>query len=151
MGVGALKSDQETNRTAVPVVMNDYNTKGVVHRAYFSGTVAGADVAIGTTIALVRLPNGARVLGGVWINSADFGVAATTISIGDSGAAGRFATALAVAAANARLVFPEDGTVALTGDGYVLTADTTILVTTAGGVIVAAGTYKGWIDYVQEK
>jgi len=151
MAVGANYSDQEANKRAVPVVMNDYNTKGELHRAYFSGTVVAGNLDIGSTIDLVELPVGARIFGGKWYNSANFGVAATTIDIGWTGAAAALASAIAVAAAANVTPLPEALAEEATGLGIVVTATTKVIrVTTAGGVIVVGGTYKGWIDYVQE-
>lgn len=151
MAVGANYSDQEANKRAVPPVMNTSNTAGKLHRAFFSGTVAGANLDIGSTIDLVALPVGARILGGKWYNGANFGVAATTIDIGWTGAAAALASAVAVAAAANVTPLPEAVTEEATGLGIVTTATTNVIrVTTGGGVIVVNGTYKGFIDYVLE-
>lgn len=148
MAAGNLKSTQETNRTAVPVVMGGPNEKGKLRAAYFSGTITGTDLDIGTVIALVRLPAGARVFGGYWYNSADLGVALTTLNIGDATVADRFVAVRAIADAVDGFSFPLDAVTGGTGGGVALSADTTILASNAGGVFVAAGTYKGFILYV---
>jgi len=129
--------------------MGNSNEKGRVHRVFFSGTITGTDVADGTLINLCRLPSGARVLGGFWWNSANFGVAGTRVQIGIAGTAALFSGDMAGTAAAASSAIPYAAPAAGTGF-VVLAADTTVIAKANGGVVVANGTYKGWLDYVLE-
>ena len=149
MGVGALKSTQETNRTAVPPVMNGPSFDGKLRIARFAGVVAGADVAVGTTLDLVWLPAGAVFMFGYWYNDATFAGLGVTIDIGIAADPDGFADNIDVASENLTF-FPNTAAVAgLTyGYGYALTAAQKVYATTVGDVIVATGVYKGFIAYM---
>lgn len=143
MAIGFLKSIQRTNEDAVPAVPNARDTHGLVKRIGFSGVVAGVDVSIGTTISLCRIPKGVKVQPSRWGNDDAFAGAGVTISIGPVGTPAKYASGLDVAALN-KTVFAN--TAAL-GEDSVTTAEEEIFATTAVGVIVAGGTYEGYIEY----
>ena len=147
MAAGTLYSAQRTNEIAVPAVPNKPDTCGVVVRKYFSGTVAGTDVAVGTTISLCKIPKGARIMGGKWYNDGTFAGAGVTIDIGDGTTADRFADGIDVSGENFTEI-PNAAGEGGTGYGHLCTAETEIIATTIGDVIVADGVYKGHIDYI---
>ncbi len=149
MGVGALKSTQEANRTAVPPVMNGPSFDGKLRIARFAGVVAGADVAVGTTLDLVWLPAGAVFMFGYWYNDATFAGLGVTIDIGIAADPNGFAAALDVSA-ECWTYFPNTAAVAggAYSYGYALTAAQKVYATTAVDVIVATGVYKGFIAYM---
>jgi len=138
------KSDQVLNQDAVPAVPNSGNTDGVVRRKYFSGAVdAALGLAVGTLIDLCDLPKGARLLGGVWGNDATFSGAGVTLDIGWDGG-DELGDGVDCASLNHTAI---NNTVAL-NFGTVLTADRRIAALVIGDVIVATGTYYGYIDYI---
>ncbi len=140
------KSAQVLNQDAVPSVPNKPDTDGVVRRKYFSGTIdAALDLAVGTVIELCDLPKGARLMGGVWGNDAAFSGAGVTLNIGWSGTPAALASALDCSALNHTAI---GNTVAL-NFGTVLTADKRLQAVTAVDVIVATGTYYGYVDYIK--
>jgi len=155
MAAGNLKSDQETNRTAVPVVMGGSNEKGRVHRVYFNHTVAvGADVDAGTKVDLCTVPKGARFIGGFWYNDGTWANGAVTIEIGIKAGTpnadpDKFAKTIACAAENFTQI-PNTAAIAATAIGYVFLQDEVIQLVTAAAALAAGGIAKGWIDYVLE-
>lgn len=144
MGIGALKSNQRTNEDAVPSVPNIPSTHATVKRIRFSGTVTGIDVAVGTTISLCKIPKGARVQPSRWGNDAVFAGAGVTISIGTASTPAKYGSGIDVSGLN-KTAFAN--TKAL-GEDSVTTVEEEIFATTAVDVIVATGTYEGYIEYV---
>jgi len=144
MGIGALKSVQRTNEDAVPSVPNAKDTHAIVKRIFFNGVVAGADVAVGTTISLCKIPKGAKVQPSRWGNDATFSGAGVTIDIGTADDPNKYASAIDVASLN-KTAFAN--TKAL-NEGTITTEEEEIFATTAVDVIVATGTYEGYIEYV---
>lgn len=139
------KSAQIINQDAVPSVPNKGDTDGVLRRKYFSGTVLAAlDLAVGTIIDLCDLPKGARLLGGVFGNDATFSGAGVTVDIGWAGDTDALGNDVDVASLHHTAI---NNTVAL-NFGAVLTENKRIIATTIGDVIVAAGTFYGYFDYI---
>jgi hypothetical protein len=102
---------------------------GEIRLAYAELNTTTQPVNNGDTINLFTLPKGARIVG----LQAAYGAMGTgaTLTIGDSGSANRYLASTSVAAAG------RTDDIALTGLGYILPADTTI-VATAGGANYAA-------------
>ena len=116
---------------------------GDKHTVFFSKTLAASGLATGDTIALCRLPAGARVLYGEFCWSATQGATATT-AIGITGTAAKYMAA-AVTASTAK--FPFAATQAL-GYGAALTADEVVIATNAAAAWTASSVLRGHIDYM---
>jgi len=136
------KSDQVTNIDAIPQVKVQANEKGKMYTQYFSFTVPD-DVSQDETVELLRLPKGARLLGGLIKGEAMAG--SSTASIGDGTTAALYLSAGDVSSAF-NLDFAH--TYALKY-GEVLTAATSIVMTMAGAAwATAKKAIRGHVNYL---
>lgn len=141
-----LYSDQITNVRAA--TLNDKDTVGHVKRQYFSYTVPAATIASGDTLHLCQLPAGARVLGGVWKNTA--GGAAATAKIGKYTAAGVVVTDDFFGG----ITDMTNATAQTFGDtnaknfGAVSATPIIIAALTAAAAVQAAAVIQGYVDYL---
>lgn len=142
----SLYSDQVTNQRAG--VLNQGNESGKLVRQFFSYTVPAATIAAGDTLFLCRVPKGARMLGGVWKNTA--GGAAATGKIGKYTAEyvvvddDWWGTLTDMTAATSQTFADTDAK----HFGEELTADMVIGVLTAAQAIAAAAVIDGYVDYL---
>lgn len=110
------------------------------------GITLASSAGVGDTIALIRLPKGAKLLDTSELRFADGLNSATTIKVGDSGDDDRYLAA--VAPGSAATVKKLDA-LALTG-GYVLPAED-VISATVGGAAIASGTVIGvHLEYVTD-
>lgn len=139
------KSEQVTNIDAVPQVKVQANEKGKIHTQYFSFSVPGGSiVSQNDTVELLRLPKGARLLGGLIKGEAMAG--SSTASIGDGTTADLYLSAGDVSSAF-NLDFAH--TYALKY-GEVLAAATSLVLTMAGAAwtTTAAKAIRGHVNYI---
>lgn len=142
----ALKSTQETKRTATPPKpLNTNELHGRVRVGYFEFTTPTGGVAVNDTVALTTLPKGARILGGVLAFEAMSSAGGTSqVQLGDGTTADKYLGTTSVDAAG-KSEFAD--TVAL-GFGQELAAETTITATAVGEAWAAAKKLAGWVRYV---
>src|SRR6185503_11843124 len=139
----AFLSDQETLYGGNPPRKVGSDSGSKRYTVFFSKTLPGSGLATGDTIALCRIPQGARVIDGAFAWSATQGATATT-AIGIAGTAAKYMAA-AVTASTAK--FPFAATQAL-GYGAALTADEVVLATNAAAAWTASSVLRGHIDYM---
>lgn len=144
--MSTFKSDQRTNETAVPPVsIKPYEREGRVRVASWTYTTP-ASSAPGTsdTVELVRLPAGAKILGGKTACEALSSAGGTAgVSIGYTGATTRYASSMDLDAAGED-VFAN--TIAL-NYGDVLTAEKVIIATPTGETWAVDSKFYGHILY----
>ena len=140
------KSDQITNLDAVPVVLPKANElHGRLRVAYWSFTTPTGGVAINDTIKLVRLPKGARIVHGHYVNEAmTTGAGAATVEIGVSGTAAKYLEATSVDAAGSG----DFADTIARNFGDELTAETDIVATATVEAWATAKKFNGVIYYV---
>jgi hypothetical protein len=120
---------------------NEYG--GRSRKAFFSKTLASSGLATGDTIALCRIPKGARIMGGSFCwDTAQGGTA--TLAIGITGTTGKYLVA-AVTNATTNVAFANS---IATNLGAVTTAEEAILATNAAAAWTASSILRGWIEYV---
>lgn len=139
------KSVQVTNIDAVPQVKVQANEKGKIHTQYFSFSVpAGSVVLINDTVELLRLPENARIIGGLIKGEAM--ATSSTASIGDGTTAALYLSAGVVTSAFS-LDFAH--TFALKY-GEVLAAATSLVLTMGGAAWTtsAAKSIRGHVSYI---
>lgn len=141
----AHKSDQITGQDATPATLPKASElHGRVRVAYWSFTTPVGGVAIDDTITLVRLPRGARVLGGRFTAEAmSTGGGAATLGIGVAGAATRYLEATSVDAAAAG----DFADTVARNFGDERTAETDVIATATVEAWAAAKRFDGWIAY----
>ena len=139
----AFLSDQETKFQSNPTrKVGTDEGGGDAQRVYFSKTLPSSGLALGDTIALCRLPSGARVLGGQFCWDQTQGATATT-AIGISGTTGKyFAAAVTASAAVFRI-----GDTQAQNFGVLTTAEEAVLATNAAAAWTASSILRGYIDY----
>lgn len=139
----AFLSDQETKfQSNPPRKVGTDEGAGDVQRVYFSKTLPSSGLAIGDTIALCRVPAGARVVGGQFCWNATQGATATT-AIGISGTSDKyFAAAVTASAAVFRL-----GDTQAQNFGAQTTAEEAIIATNAAAAWTASSVLRGFIEY----
>lgn len=117
---------------------------GRVRMAFFSLNTTNVAVENGDTINLVKIPAGARVIGG----QVAFGAmgANATLTIGDAGDPDRLLAALDVSAAGTAALASKDVVPGLLGHEY--SAETIITGTAGGANYAAAKVLHGYILYV---
>ena len=149
-------SDQLQNIADQDVKFNSgVNTDGArVRIKYFSITLAAA--AIADTVSLLKLPAGARILGGRAQTAATLGTSSTlafgtgtALQDGAGGTLAAGAANLKAAAATTSAVNFELAATALLGSGALTTgrAETLVYATVAGGAVT--GELTGWVSYSQ--
>lgn len=133
MGASTLYGANVTNMNASPPTIADPNEiKGRV-RCFFDSISVNA-IEAASTITIAKLPIGAKVVDvRVWHGALGSGV---TLAAGISGAATKFIPATSAAAAG-QFSMAEVGT-DLTGPLYECTAETSIILTTAGATTAAS-------------
>lgn len=136
--MAAFYSDQVTKLNAVPSKKIQKNENGLEATLYFSYTCAGTE-AIADTIDLCKIPDNARVLGGALVVEAN--TVASTIDVGYSGSATRYAAAQAISAAGK---FEFGHTVAL-NYGDVISGETVLRATVGGATLTAAKKILGYV------
>jgi hypothetical protein len=104
-------------------------------------TYEASSLVAGSDITVARLPKGATVYDVVIIHDA-LG-ASSTLKVGDASDDDRYITATASTAANGKIIMSEDGVIG--GFGYENTAQTDVIITTAGATI--SGTIKSAVYY----
>ena len=130
-----------TKLTTFPVEYPDVAQVGGRLRV-FHDTYVASGLAAASTIAIARLPKGARVWD-IHIVHDDLGTTAGTLSVGDSGSATRYLSAFATGSAGKQTMAGTNGVAA--GVGFQQTAETTIIITTAGAAIT--GTIRSVVYY----
>ena len=140
--MASVKGTNFTNITAAPIVKIDSGEWSGKMRVQYD-TYEASSLASGSDISVARLPKGAKVYDIVVHFDALGG--ATTISVGDSGAAARYIAATSTSSAG-QMSMSQEG--AIDGVGYENTAETDVLLTTGGGSIT--GTIKCVVMYVVE-
>lgn len=147
MAAGVLYSVQETNRRAVPPVMNKpQHGYGKLRRLFFNYVNAGGAYDAGTTIALCQIPANCIFYGGIINVDAGFADANADGDIGDGTTANKFADDLAIETAGA---YAFGNTLALY---YGLEVSTAFILTltTATAALLAGGIIKGHCDIAVE-
>ena len=139
--MAAVKAVNMTKLTTFPVDYPDASEVGGRVRVFFDTYVASG-LAAGSTIAIARLPKGARVWD-IHIFHDDLGTTAGTLSVGDAGSATRYLSAFATGSAGKQTMTGSNG--ASTGVGFEQTAETDLLITTAGAAIT--GTIRSVVYY----
>src|SRR6185503_5518628 len=139
----AFLSDQETLYGGNPPRKIGTDSGSKRYTIFFSKTLPGSGLATGDTIALCRIPQGARVIDGAISWSATQGATATT-AIGISGTAAKYLAAT-VTASTAK--FPFAATQAL-GYGVQTTAEETLLATNAAAAWTASSVLVGHVDFL---
>jgi len=139
------KSDQIAGQDATPVVLPRANElHGRVRVAYWSFVTPAGGVAVADTVTLVRLPRGARVLGGRFTAEAmSSGAGDATMEIGTEAAPARYLEATSVDAAAAGDF--ADSIARAFGDQ--LAAETDVIATASVEAWAAARRLDGWIAY----
>jgi hypothetical protein len=142
--MASYKSVQQTNMDASPRVMLRPNEMGGrVRVAYWEyTTVAAGLVHDADTLALVTLPKGARILGGMYVTE-DMGASSEAVDIGIVGTVAKYASNALVDTAGA---FAFANTIAL-NFGELLTAETTIIASPETDDWAAAAKFYGYILY----
>jgi hypothetical protein len=139
------KSDQIAGQDATPVILAKASAlHGRVRVAYWSFTTPTGGVAISDTITLVRLPRGARVLGGHFtVEAMSSGGGAATLSLGVAGAATRYLEATSVDAATAG----DFADTIARNFGDERAAETDVIATASVEAWAAARRFDGWLAY----
>ena len=153
--MATFKSDQVTNITADPRVLQGPNEVGRVYRAYFTYTVSGSETIDQDVIELCPLPNGVRVMGGILIHT-DLGSAGDIdVDLGYRGVDGTggdvdafTATAIAGLGAGAGRIewgqtVAADFGVEVSGDSYLVAS-----LLDGGSGVLQAGTLAGYVDFL---
>lgn len=110
-------------------------------RIFYDSFVASG-ITAGSTIDIARLPKSARVWD-IHIFHDDLGTTAGTLTVGDAGSANRYLTAFATGSAGKQTMTGSNGQ--STAVGFQQTAETTIIITTAGATI--NGTIRSVVYY----
>jgi hypothetical protein len=139
--MAAVKGVNMTKLTTFPVDYPDPSEVGGRVRV-FSDTYVASGLAAASTITIARLPKGARVWD-IHIFHDDLGTTAGTLSVGDAGSATRYLSAFATGSAGKQTMTGSNG--ASTGVGFEQTAETDVLITTAGAAIT--GTIRSVVYY----
>jgi len=140
------KSDQIAGLDAAPAIVPKANERhGRLRLHYWSfTTAAAAGPAINDTVVIVRLPQGARILGGRVANEAmSTGASTAQVSIGVGGDAARYLEASSVDAAGG-LSFADTPA---RNFGDELAADVDIVATALGEAWAASKKLNGYILY----
>ncbi len=127
--------------TSFPVAYPDTAQVGGRVRVFYD-TFTASGIAAGSTIDIARLPKGARVWD-VHIFHDDLGTTAGTLAVGDAASATRYLAAFATGSAGKQTMTGTNGQ--STGVGFQQTAETTIVITTAGAAIT--GTIRSVVYY----
>lgn len=138
-----MSSVKGTNITAMDATPSTKVKSAQVHgrmRVAFD-TYEASSLVAGSDITVARLPKGATVYDVVIVHDA-LG-ASSTLKVGDSSDDDRYITATASTAANGKIIMSEDGVIG--GFGYENTAQTDVIITTAGATIT--GTIKSAVYY----
>lgn len=140
------KSDQITQLDSVPRQHPKSNEiGGRIRAAFFSFTVPTGDVATTKTIALTRIPKGARILKGhVAFEAMSTGAGDASIQIGVSGTAAKYLGTTSVDTAGSASFAH---TIAL-NQGEELSAETEILATVVTEAWAATKKLQGFVEYV---
>ena len=139
-------SDQITNANAVPRVINKSNEEGRVLVRFFSKTVPAGNMASGTTLELVQMKKGDRILKGFCTTTALSSAGGdASIQLGDGTTANAYKATTSV---DAIASFDFMNTPAL-GSGVELTVDTSLVATVTTEAWVAAGTISGYVLYLR--
>lgn len=135
-------SDQQTRNTqVVPAKMNSKNEGGLLSRIWFSYTApAASPPTVGDYVELCKIPDNARVMGGVIATEAHGGTAA--IDIGYSGADTRYLSAGSVVSAG-QVSF--GNSIAL-NHGDVLSGETTLRAKVSGSALAVTKKLWGYVD-----
>ena len=141
--MATIKSTQITNNEASPVTQNPPNVAGKLYRVFFDA-ISLASGNIGDVIEAVKLPKGARVLGG-YVSWEAMSGGTQTLAIGIAGDTGKWYAATAMGTSEGDLEFGKK--ISLDG-GVELTAAATVLLTNGTAAWSASKTFKGWIDYL---
>ncbi len=147
--MATFKSDQLA-QLATPGSLNHTNVKGGrIRVAYFSYTTSGTEAA-NDTIELVKLPKGARILGGSihldqMDKTGDGAVTPTTLNIGYAGAPSAVASNLGPNAAAVDQDIAGPGTAAY---GAEMAGETTVFMTVVASDIPAGAKVEGHLLYV---
>lgn len=139
--MASVKGVNFTNITATPVVKADSSEWHGNLRVQYDSYEASS-LAAGSDISVARLPKGAKVYD-VIVHFDALG-ASTTIKVGDSADDDRYIAATATTSAG-QMSMSQEGAIA--GFGYEQTAETDIILTTAG---TATGTIKCAVIYSVE-
>lgn len=140
--MATVLSAERTNDAAVPSVLNPANKAGRVYQKYFSFNTTTITVNNGDTVELVKVPVGARIVGG-YITFGAMGASATA-SIGYAGATTRYLNGGSVAAIGQLSLA---NTQAL-NFGDELAAEKLIILTAGGANYAAAKDLTGYIEYI---
>lgn len=138
-------STQATKRAAIPPrMLSTTESGGKVRVEYFDFTVPTATAAIADTIALVTLPEGARILGGIAVwDAMSSGAGTSQLQIGDGTTAAKYLGTTSVDAAGSA---DFAHTLAL-GYGTVPSAAVTLYATVAGEAWAADKVFAGHVLY----
>jgi len=150
--MAAVKSDQITNADAVPQVLNKtYDANKVVGLYFHYNNASGSTLAIASTIDLVKIPAGVRILP----NSAMFNKAMSSVTIDLGYPAHTTPSGTAVVAAQTAFQSAKSMTsAAMTNfdagneNGYVTTGEMTLQATVGGAVFPTTGWISGVVFYV---
>lgn len=137
----AVKGSNISKLTTFPVDYPDPSEIGGRVRV-FTDTYAASGLAAASTITIARLPKGARVWD-IHIFHDDLGTTSGTLSVGDAGSATRYLSAFATGSAGKQTMTGSNGVA--TGVGFEQTAETDIIITTAGASIT--GTIRSVVYY----
>lgn len=143
--MAALKSSQITKMDASPrKPLKTNELHGRVRIAYFDFTVPAGNAAVDDTISLVRLPLGARILGGHLAHGAmSTGAGAASVQIGTAADPDRYLGTTSVDAAGSAAFA---NTLAL-NYGEELGEETDVIATVKTEALAAAGVLQGHILY----
>lgn len=120
---------------------------GRVRRSWWDFTTPAGGLALTDTVNLVKLPKGARILGGrVGFGAMSSAAGTATADIGYAGAATRYAAAINVDAAGES----DFADTAARNFGEELAADQTIIATAGGEAWAAAQSFTGYIEWVRD-
>lgn len=138
--MAALNGTQMAKLKASPVDYPDVADVGGRVRC-FNEKITLAAQASGDTIAVARLPKGARVLYGVLNASATLGGTAT-IAIGITGTTGKYRAAATFTTADTPVLFGVNA-----GVGEALAAEEEIIITIAAAALPGSGTLRVMMFY----
>lgn len=138
--MSAEKGVNMTALTSFPVAYPDTAQVGGRVRV-FTDTFTASAIAAGSTIDIARLPKGARVWDVHIFHDALN--ASATLTVGDAVSASRYLAAFATGSAGKQTMTGTNGQSA--GVGFQQTAETTVIVTTAGAAIT--GTIRSVVYY----
>lgn len=140
--MGNHKSDQYTNQTALPIVMNGPDVYGRLARRFFSFTTPTATVLLNDTVQLVTVPAGARLLGGKLAWEAMAGTA--ELELGDGSTTDKYLTSTAIVAAGEASFGDEIATFF----GEALTSELILTAKAVVGAWAAGKKLYGHVDYL---